>query len=311
MAAKNVKTRNLSTEIQNNINTAMSDQYRIVSGFEDGLKHKEVSLEYVKKQSGHDDFTAKLARQTRRAESNVKDHRRKYDEILADRLNMKGDNATEALLAETRATKTWARIERDLAGKSKTDQLQIIENHISAAVKRGDHITVAAINSEAPHFLTSNGVKEPEHLIELIVRTYDPELSQAHATIQEAEKLVAVVRHNTEMAQRAFENNLNAGIKDRVDDIERVPYYIDPAEAVRNSITEANEELKAALELQQQVASGDDDTDDGEQQHTENFDSTENDGDTTPDEPDTDEAHASRFNDPSIMAIGPNESITD
>ncbi|WP_017793447.1 hypothetical protein [Leucobacter salsicius] len=248
MAAKNIKTRNLTTSITKVLNGAVSDHNYALKGYEDNLKYKEVSTDFVKKSSNHDEFLATVQRQNQRASNNLNAHQKKYDEILADRLNMKSGNATEALLAETRATKSWARIERDLNGKDQKNRLSAIQHRLETAIKQGDHATVAAINSEAPHYLHSIGVKEPEQIIELILRTHDTELNQAHNDVVEAEKLRVLTIHNTSQVQKAFDTHINEGLKTNLDELDKIKLYVEPNDAIRDSIAEANDALRAAME---------------------------------------------------------------
>lgn len=312
MTAKNIQTRNLTTSITKTLNNEVRAQRERAHAYRDDLKSKRITADFIREKTQHDQFTAKLQRQATRAANNVNAMQKRYDDMLADRLTMKGDTATEALLAETRATKTWQRLERDLTGKNNAAQLNILQQRLDTAIKNGDHATVAAINSEAPHYFNSIGVDDSAHIIEVIIRNGDTELRDAYADITEAKKLHAVTNHNVSMITRDIEQDISRGLDAPNEDIDNMRYYVDPTQAVRNDTHEKNDELRAIIDAAMQT----------DQEKSTDINDPEAPADA--DAPDWSDPNYStepaatedtepqeRFSNNDTITLGPNESITN
>lgn len=234
MAAKNIKNRNLAASIDTTIKDAARMHHHNARQLADALQHKDVTTDYVKGQIKHDEFVTKINAQLGRAQRNVEAQQNSYQELLADTLTIKGASPTEALLAETRATKQWNRLERELTGVDKASALNKIANVISDAAKKGDQATLAGIVAEAPSFLRGKGFKDAEAVIESVIRAEEPSLAQAHAAIGEAEQVVAVTRYNAGAITNGLTRSIEGGITEyKIDDVPEYAAMLDSRTVIR------------------------------------------------------------------------------
>ena len=269
MAANHPRTRAIANTIKNVLNKEVERALRDSNGYRQQYLRGEINQGFLRQQAGLDTFRQKLQEQLDRAERNIEDRRNDYQQLLAQRTTVQGRNATEALLAETRATKQWARIERELAGKPKQQVMERIRDLITTAATQQDQATLAGIVSEAPSFLASIGITDPANLVEAIVRAHEPDIAEAHRAIGEAEQLATIIRLNTRFLSEGYERALTANtLVNKPQDLHNYELLVDP-DILGTNTTDPDTALRDIFEAELRTETEPDNTQFGQVEQTE------------------------------------------
>ncbi len=194
----------LAKRIQDDYDTLLKAQHLKVRGYSDALATGKVSAEYVLEESNHPRFLANIDSLTGDAVRNHED----AETALAQEYRTAATITTstdpaQALLDETRATKIWGRIERQL--KASQDHTGVLATAIADAAVAGDEkrLTLAVILTEAPSHLQAHGIPDAAELVKLLAQKVTPTLLKANEQVVAASKILAVTRHNATAIRKA------------------------------------------------------------------------------------------------------------
>lgn len=193
----NMNRKNLSdytADLHNQFADIISGHDALSREWRDAVRSKKVAPDYVKEQTSTETQArkAKLDAILNDANSFVADAQSDYDRAYAGLTAITGDT-NEQLLAETRATKTWERMQRELTN---LDPMKLTDE-LTRRVATADPNTLRTLIDEMPSFLAGHGIPNADAVVKAAVSAR-PELADAKARITEAAKVQAVVMHDTQ-----------------------------------------------------------------------------------------------------------------
>lgn len=199
----------LAKRIQEDYDKLINQQHRLVQSYDGALATGNVTNEYVLEATNYPLFMANIDSLTGDAVRNLED----AETVLAKEYEAAATishstDPTQALLDETRATKIWTRIERQL--KTATDHTAVLATAIGDAMIAGDdhRLTLAVILTEAPSHLEARGVNNASSLIKEVAQKASPKLLKANEQVLAATKVLAVTRHNATVIRKATSTDL-------------------------------------------------------------------------------------------------------